>query len=184
MSPTGFRRTGARTEYEGRRYSMRVVSVEAPSGESFEREFLVHPGAVVVIPLHDDDTITLVRQYRAAVDDELLELPAGIRDVDDEPLERTAARELTEETGLVAERFELVSRLHNSAGCTDEEDWIFLATGLSDGVGDFQGVEEQHMSTERLGLAEVRCLVADGLITDATTIIGVLLAVERRGAGG
>ena len=80
-----------------------------------------------MVPLHDDGTVTLVRQYRPALDVALLEIPAGLRDVAGEADERTAARELEEEAGLRADRLELLTVFHNSPGLTDENVAIYCA---------------------------------------------------------
>jgi ADP-ribose pyrophosphatase len=156
--------------------SLAEVTVEAPTGERLRRDVLHHPGAVAVLPLHDDGTVTLVRQYRAAVDDDIWELPAGLRDVRGEPPAVTATRELVEEVGLAAESVRHLTTFRNSPGCSDETVQIFVATGLSDVPDDRQGVEEQHMEVARIPLAEALAMVGDGRITDAKTVIGLLLA--------
>ena len=87
-----------------------------PDGDEFEREILRHPGVVVVVPLHDDGTVTLVRQYRVAIEQELLELPAGTRDVHGGAAELAAARELAEEAGLAAEHVDAARDLLRRTG--------------------------------------------------------------------
>ncbi|MDQ6837494.1 MAG: NUDIX hydrolase, partial [Actinomycetota bacterium] len=104
---------------------------EAPSGEHFERDVVHHPGAVVVVPMVDDHRVVVVRQYRAAIDAELLELPAGKRDVDGEAPELTAARELEEEVGRSAGRIDLLARFYNSPGFSDELSHLYLARDLT-----------------------------------------------------
>jgi len=155
--------------------SMAEVTVEAPSGELLHRDVLHHPGAVAVLPLHDDGTVTLVRQYRVAVDGDIWELPAGLRDVEGEPPVETASRELIEEAGLAAAEVRYLTSFHNSPGCSDEVVQIFLATGLTEVPDDRQGVEEQHMEVARLPMAEALAMVGDGRITDSKTVIGLLL---------
>jgi ADP-ribose pyrophosphatase len=152
---------------------------EGPGGERFERDILHHPGAVVVVPLVDDDTALLVRQYRAAIDREMLEVPAGKRDVAGEPTEVTAVRELAEEVGRVAGRMELMAHFYNSAGFSDELTWLYLARDLSVVDVDRQGIEEQSMTIEEVRLADVDGLIASGELTDAKTIIGLTLAVRH-----
>ena len=107
---------------------------------------------------------------------ELLELPAGKRDVKEEPLELTAARELAEETGLEAGRLELIGHFYNSPGFCDEESWCFLARDLRPVPGSRHGIEEEHMTVERYSFSGVGELVRSGEITDAKTIVGLLLA--------
>ena len=98
----------------------------APNGEVVERDVIHHPGAVSVVPI-DGDEVILVRQYRAALGHDLLEIPAGKRDVDDEPLELCAARELAEEIGVEAASMVKVASFYNSAGFCDELSHVFIA---------------------------------------------------------
>lgn len=160
--------------------SMAKVEVEGPDGEQLERDVLHHPGAVAMLPLHDDGSVTLVRQYRVAVDAAIWELPAGLRDVPGEPPAETARRELVEEAGLAADEVRLLTVFHNSPGLSDETVHIFVATGLTPVPDNRQGVEEQHMLVERFPMAEALAMVDDGRITDAKTVIG-LLTLARSG---
>jgi len=155
----------------------------APDGSEFERDVVHHPGWVAVVPLTDDGHVVCVRQYRAAVGTWLLEVPAGIRDVGGEPPEETARRELAEEAGLAADTMELVATIHNSPGFADERGMVFLATGLSEVPTDRQGVEEDFMEVVRVPLADVAGIVARGEVTDAKTVVGLLLAAARCSVG-
>lgn len=176
---TRFRKLPAERErFRGSLITVATASFEDPAGEQFERDVVHHPGAVSVVPVVGDEVI-LVRQYRAAVDRELLEIPAGKRDVDGEPPEQTAARELAEEIGMQAGRLDLLAEFYNSPGFCDEHSYVFLGRDLTECATDFQGVEEQHMTIERLKLDDVPTLIATGDIVDAKTIIGVCLARER-----
>lgn len=177
----GFRHLG--DEEVARLHRFRVVraSFSAPDGSRFERDVIRDKTVVAMVPVLDDArSVLLVRQYRGAVDRHLLEVPAGLCDVDgeDDP-EVTAARELVEEVGKVAERLELVAHIHQSAGISDEHGFIYLATGLTDVPTDLQGVEEEHMTTEVVQLDDVAAMIADGRLSDAKTIIGLLLARDR-----
>jgi ADP-ribose pyrophosphatase len=173
-----FRRAGEHTVWSGRVISAAVVQVEGPDGVH-EREIVHHPGAVAVVPWHDDGTITFVRQYRAALDAELWELPAGLRDVPGEPPEETARRELIEEAGLSPGTLEHLATFVNSPGFSDESVVVYLATDLSEVPHDRQGAEEQHMVIERIPAAEARAMVGDGRITDAKTVVGVLMLAAQ-----
>lgn len=157
-----------------------TVRFRDPHGGEHERDVVRHPGAVAVVPLHDDGTVTLVRQYRVALDADCLEVPAGLRDVDGESDEATAGRELVEEAGLSADRIEPLVVFHNSPGFTDENVAVFVATGLHAVDHDRQGVEEQAMTIERRTLDEALQMIRDGRITDAKTIIGLSLVALRR----
>jgi len=156
----------------------RIVS---PDGESFDRAVVRHPGAVAVVPLDADGHAVLVRQYRAAVDQLLLEIPAGKRDVDGEPVETTAERELEEEIGCRPGRLVGLGTFYNSPGFCDEHTHLFLGLDLEDVERDGQlRHEEAAMTVERVSLDAVPRLIANGEIIDAKTIIGLLVARERR----
>ncbi|MCD9623138.1 NUDIX domain-containing protein [Rhabdothermincola salaria] len=174
----GFAHLADEVLHEGHVISLVIGRYRAPDGSTFTREIVRHPGAVSVVALHDDGTVSLVRQYRAALDRELLEIPAGKRDVADEPPEVTARRELVEEVGLVADRLEPLAEFVNSAGFSDEYSYVFLATGLRGVDDDRQGLEEQHMTVERVALADVPRLIAERRLIDAKTVIGLTLARE------
>ena len=175
---TGFRKLGERMVWSGTLVSAGTGTFADPDGTEFERDVVHHPGAVVVVPVIDGDVV-LVRQYRTAIDRELLELPAGKRDVADEPVELTAHRELEEEVGMRAASMEPLAEFYNSPGFCDEHSFLFLATGLSLCETSFQGQEEQHMTIERVPLDAAPRLVASGDLVDAKSIIGLYLARER-----
>jgi ADP-ribose pyrophosphatase len=177
-----FRKLTERVVYAGSLITAAQAVFEDPSGGTFERDVVHHPGAVVVVPvLEGGDKVLMVRQYRAAIDADLLELPAGKRDVTDEPVDVTAHRELAEEVGMTAGRMEKIAEFHNSPGFCDEHSFLFLATGLEPCDSSAQGVEEEHMTVETLALADVPAMIADGRLTDAKSIIGLLLARELLG---
>lgn len=173
-----FRVRDETTIWRGRLLRVGVAHIETPEGARLEREVVRHPGAVAVLPLHDDMSVTLVRQYRAALDATMWEIPAGLRDVDAEPRQLTAERELAEEVGLAADRLRHLLTFHNSPGATDEAVDVYLATGLSSVPDDRQSIEEQHMTVERIPLSEAMRMVDDGRITDAKTLIALLLAAR------
>ena len=155
----------------------------APDGDEFERDVVHHPGAVSVVPVVDEgEAVLLVRQYRAAVEEELLEIPAGKRDVEGEEPEACARRELVEEVGMRAGRMERLAVFYNSPGFCDERHWVFMGLDLEPTALSAQGVEEQHMTIERHSLDEVPDLIASGAIMDAKTIIGLTLAREALGS--
>ena len=156
-------------------FAVDTVHLEGPDGGAFDRDLVRHPGAVAVIPLHDDGTVTLVRQFRAAVMDEILEAPAGTCDEDGESLEDTARRELIEEAGLSAGTLRKVAAVRNSPGFCDQLTTIFVATDLTAVPTARSGEEERWMSVVRLPLADVVAMVRDGRVVDETTALGVLL---------
>ncbi len=174
----GFRKVDERIVWQGTLVSAGTGTFVDPDGNEFERDVVHHPGAVVVVPAINGDVV-LVRQYRAAIDAILLELPAGKRDVTDEPVEVTAHRELEEEVGMRAGAMEKLAEFYNSPGFCDEHSHLFLATDLTPCATSFQGHEEQHMTIERVPLDRVPDLITAGEIVDAKSIIGLCLARER-----
>lgn len=176
MAP--FTKRGEREIWSGAVISVAEGTFVAPSGVEFTRDLVHHPGAVSVVPVDGDEAV-LVRQYRAAVDLEVLEIPAGKRDVAGEAPERTAHRELAEEVGLAAGRLEKLAEFYNSIGFSDELSHVYLATDLTEVGDDRQGEEEQHLTVERIRLDDVPALIAARELVDAKTVIGLLLARER-----
>lgn len=164
--------------YSGPVISLSDVTVAAPDGSEFHREVVHHPGAVAVVPIDDQQRAVLVRQYRAPVQTEVLEIPAGKRDVVGEAPEATAKRELAEECGLAAARWVKVAEFFNSCGFSDELSYVYLATDLSEVATDAQGEEEAHLTLERVPLADVPAMIAEGQLRDAKTVIGLLLALR------
>jgi len=135
-----------------------------------------HPGGAAVLALHDDGCITLIRQLRPAVGDFLLEIPAGRLAKGEDP-QLCAARELTEETGLVAENIVSLGVVHPSPGVFDEVVHLYLATGLCQGDAAPEAYEE--ISCQKVPLVEALAMAADGRITDGKTIVALLRAQRR-----
>ena len=176
---TAFRKVAEREVYAGQRTTVVVATFEAPDGSTFERDIVRHPGAVGVVPIVDEGTAALlVRQFRAPFGREVLEIPAGIRDVPGEPPEQTARRELEEEVGMRAGRVERLCEFYNAAGGSDEITHVYMALDLDPCDAAPQGIEEAHMTVERVSLDDVPTLIAAGSLTDAKTIIGLTLARE------
>jgi len=179
----GFRRLDERTIHEGRIWRVAVATFAAPDGSTFDRDVVRSPGAVGVVPLEFDPegnpVVVLVRQYRPVLDRLMVEIPAGIRDVPGEPPEDTARRELAEEAGLAAGALLPLVTFHNSAGMTDAETRVFLATDLTEVPHDRHGPEEEHLEVLRVGLRDALDEVGAGVITDAKTVVA-LLALDRR----
>jgi 8-oxo-dGTP pyrophosphatase MutT (NUDIX family) len=170
---------GATTVCEAGFLTVDRVDVRAPDGDVLERHVVRHPGAVVVVPVDDDGAVLMVRQYRAAVGHDLLEIPAGKRDVDGEPPEATAVRELEEEIGRRAGTLVPLCEFYNSPGFTDEYTYLFLATDLEVTARAAVSAEEEAMTVEAVPLDDVDALIASGELVDAKSIIGVLTARAR-----
>lgn len=177
-----FRFVGERERVRGHFFSLVSATFVDPSGFTFEREIIRHPGAVCAVPLDADGTVLMVRQYRAAVDRQLLEVPAGKRDVPGEAPEICVRRELAEEVGRESAQLVELGRFLNSPGFSDEETICYLAEQLSAVDPSAHGIEEEHMTIEQIRLADIWSLIASGEIIDAKTIIALTLA-ERLVAG-
>jgi 8-oxo-dGDP phosphatase len=169
--------------HEGVLSRVRVDTLRTPQGDEVEREVVEHDDAVAVVPLLDGGDVVLLRQYRHPFRSYLIEIPAGKLDVDGEGPEEAARRELIEETGLEPSAIELLTVFRNSAGWTDETTHVFLGRGLVE-VGRPDGFspkgEEADMEIVRLPLRDAVAAVEAGTISDAKTVIGLLLA-ERHG---
>lgn len=152
-------------------------TIEGPDDESFTRVTVRHFGAVVVVAVDGARNAVMVRQFRAAVGGDILEVVAGKRDVDGEAPAVTAARELAEEVGLRPGRLIPLAEFYNSPGFTNEYTHMFLALELEDlGAPETEGPEEREMIVERIPLAMVDRLIATRGIVDAKSIIGLSLA--------
>jgi len=132
-----------------------------------------HPGGVAVLPLHDDGTVTLIRQLRPAVDAVMLELPAGRLSPGEEPA-ACGLRELAEETGLVAARLAPLGFIHSSPGVFDEVIHLYLGTGLTQAEANQE--EYEDIESVRLPLAEAVRMARGGQISDGKTIAALFRA--------
>ena len=178
-SGCGFRKLSEREIHAGRvRLTESVFAT--PDGGRMTRDVVHLRGAVAVVAVDGDDVV-LLRQYRTPVEGELLEIPAGTRDVGGEDPAGTARRELAEEAGLACESLEELGTFFNSPGFCDEFTHVFLATGLSEVPREPDGAEEEWMTIDRVGLDEAIEMIGRGQIRDAKTIIGLLLAQRRLG---
>jgi ADP-ribose pyrophosphatase len=179
----GFRRLDEHQVHQGHIWHVVVADFEDPDGVRFQRDIVRSPGAVAVVPLVFDaegnPSVVLVEQYRAPFERVLIEIPAGMRDVDGEPPEETARRELAEEAGLRAERFDLLTEILPSTGLTDSVTTIYLATGCDSVERSLHGPEEEHSCVVHLPLDDAVAMVERGEIADAKTVAGLLLT-ERR----
>jgi ADP-ribose pyrophosphatase len=177
---SGFALVGERLIYDGHVITVYEAEFTTPDGDTMRRDVVRHPGAVGVVAV-DGDEVVLVRQFRAPVATDILEIPAGRRDVAGEPPELTASRELAEEVGFEAGHLESLGGFHNSVGFCDEYVHLFLATDLTPVDFAPDGPEEEHMQIVRIPLGEVAAVLDEGTITDSKTIIGLRAALARLG---
>lgn len=145
-------------------------------GQTHVRESVQHPGAVVVLPLLADGRVCLIRNYRSAVGQTLIELPAGTLEPNEDPRD-TAARELEEETGFRAETIEPLCQFFMSPGILNERMHLFSATGLSPGPTRLEAGEQ--IETCLVDWSEALRMAEDGRIQDAKTLVG-LFWYDRR----
>jgi len=155
--------------YDGKLLKVRKDVVRLPNGGEATREYFRHPGAVVIIPLLDDGTVVLERQYRYPNDRVFIELPAGKLEYGEDPL-LCAQRELREETGYTARDWQFVCTIHNAIAYCDEHLEIFLAKGLT--AGERQLDDEEFLDVFSAPVNELMDLVREGKITDVKTMIG------------
>jgi 8-oxo-dGDP phosphatase len=176
---TGFEHRGERLVHQGHIWRVVVAEFSGPDGTVFRRDVVRSPGAVAVVPLLPSGagwSVVLVRQYRPAIGAEVVEIPAGMRDIDGEEPVVTARRELVEEVGYEADEIHPLTVFHPSVGMTDSTTHVFVAVGMRHVGDNRKGPEEAAMTTVVVPLADALDEVASGEITDAKTAIGLLLA--------
>ena len=161
--------------YEGKIINLRVDTVELPEKKYSKREIVEHQGGVGIIPVTDDNSVILVRQYRKAVNAVLLEIPAGKLEINEEPRE-TAIRELKEETGYTARDLEYLLEFYVSPGYCNEKVYLFLASGLIEGAQELD--EGEFCEYDKYHIDELLKMIHRGEIIDSKTIIGINLANE------
>ncbi len=160
-----------RTLLETRRFTVVEQTVTRPDGQEATLQFVKHPGSVAILPLVDDDHVCLIHSRRLTVDKKLVEVPAGTREPDESPLE-TARRELTEETGYRAARFDELAVFYPSPGITDERIWVFVAQGLT--AGDHAREPNEEIENLVVTWSEALNMVERGEIQDGKTILALL----------
>jgi ADP-ribose pyrophosphatase len=161
----------SRVLFQGKVFSVRHDRVREPGGVTVERDIVVHPGSVVVMPVFPDGKILLVRQYRHTAQDFLWELVAGRIDPGESAIEG-ARRELAEETGYRARRLKQLLELFPSPGFVDEVMWIFAATGLTAGAA--RPEEDERIEARKFSLAQAERMIRNGTLRDAKSIAGIL----------
>lgn len=160
--------------FSGKIFDIKIDQLRLPSGEQMRFDYLVHAGAVTMVPVDDQGHIWFVRQYRHAIGAELLELPAGTLEPD-EPPERTAARELREEIGMRADRLERIGQIYPSPGYSDEQIDIYLATDLS--PDPLPRDQDEYLEVVQLELREVQARLHSGQILDGKSVAAIALTL-------
>ena len=165
--------------YDGSFLKVSRDTVRLPNGAQAHREFIRHPGAVVILPLFEDGTVLLERQFRYPLGRVFIEFPAGKIDPGEDVL-ACAKRELQEETGYTASDWQFVCTIHNAIAYSDEHLELFLARGLI--AGPAQLDEGEFLETFTATVPELLAMVRRGEITDVKTIIGAFW-LEKIAAG-
>ena len=165
--------------WSGRIFNVNRLQVELPDGRNAVRDVVRHPGAVAIVALTNEGRICLVRQYRTALGRVTVEIPAGKLTPGEDPLE-AAARELTEETGMSAEKIAFLTTIASSDGFCDELIHIYMATGLT--FSKSAPDADEFINVDLVELPELVDAVLDGRIEDAKTVVGALIcdAVANR----
>ncbi len=164
-------------------WSLVESTMASSDGVLFERTFVDSPGAVGAVAVTANGDVVLVWQYRAPLDAMSLEIPAGMRDIDDEDILLTAQRELAEEAGFVAGKWEYLGKCVSAAGMSNAEVHLYLAQELSSVALDRHGPEEHEMQICFVNLEESIQMIEDGKITDAKSVIALMLAQRRISKG-
>ncbi len=151
------------------------VEYRLSSGQKASREVIQHPGAVVIIPVLEDGRICLIQNYRVAVDQQILELPAGTLEPYEPPLQ-TAYRELIEETGYRAGKMRPLLQLLMSPGILNERMHVFLAQDLTPGDTDLQAGEE--IQNFLVSPEQAQKLLRDNVIQDSKTVSALLYYLQ------
>jgi ADP-ribose pyrophosphatase len=164
-----------RSIYRGKVFEVLEADIRQDDVQ-YKREIVVHGGSCVIVPLFDDGTIALVRQYRYAAEEFLLEIPAGTLEKGEDP-KAGAGRELEEEIGVRASKIEKLSEFYVSPGFLTEKMHLFLATSLT---RTKQALEiDEILTVEKYSIVEALDLVHRGEIQDAKTIVGIMLVAQR-----
>ncbi|NHZ78350.1 NUDIX domain-containing protein [Massilia sp. CCM 8695] len=163
------RRIDGELAYEGSFLKVSRDRVSLPNGAVATREYIRHPGAVVILPLLGDGRVLLERQFRYPLGRVFIEFPAGKIDAGEEPL-ACAKRELQEETGYTATDWQFISTIHNAIAYSDEHLELFVARGLT--AGEARLDEGEFLETFSATVPEMLEMVRTGQITDVKTIIG------------
>ena len=166
-----------KTVYKGRVVTLNLETVTLPNGVSVELEVVRHPGAAAIVPLKDDHTVILIRQYRLAAGGYIYEIPAGKLHPGEDPAD-CATRELEEEIGYRAGRLDKVATFFTAPGFTDEVMHLYVARDLALGAQALDS--DEVLEIVEISLEKALAYILDGTIRDAKTIIG-LQSIYLRG---
>lgn len=164
------------TVFSGRIFSVEQMDVFLPDGSAAVRQVVRNPGAAAVVALDDRNRAAMVRQYRTAVGRVMLELPAGKLEPGEDPL-LCAQRELMEETGLTAGRWQKLAAMRSSPGFCDEVLHLFLARDLTQGENNLD--DDEFLTLSWVPLCDLLSMIDSGDLADAKSITALLLALRK-----
>lgn len=166
-----------RIAFEGRAVKLRIDTVKTADGRESTREIVEHSDCIAVIPVDENDNVLLVKQYRKAIEKELLEIPAGGIDGGEDP-EETVRREMQEETGYLPGKVEKLGGFYSTPGYCTEYLYLYLATELM--PSQLHAEDTAGISLVRVPIKEIPALLTSGKIEDAKSIAGLHMYLERR----
>lgn len=169
----GYETKHSETVYLGKAFDVRRDQILLPDGKETTFDVVVHPGAVTLIPIDSAGRILFVRQYRYAIGEELLELPAGTLDEGEEP-EACAHREIREETGMSAGKLEKIGEFFLVPGYSTEYMYIYLASDLK--PDPLPGDEDEFITVEAIAIQKIPELISQGILRDAKSLSALFLA--------
>lgn len=159
--------------FEGKIISVQVDTVQLPNGEQSTRELVKHPGAVAVIPVTKDGKIIMVRQFRKALEKEIIEIPAGKLELGEAP-EVTAIRELEEETGYTTKQLQYVQSFYTSPGFADEIIYLYYTDQLEPMIDEAELDEDEFVEVMEVSLDEAETFMKEEKIHDAKTVFALM----------
>ncbi|MDF0664556.1 MAG: NUDIX hydrolase [Nitrospira sp.] len=166
-----------RNIYSGKVITLNIDTVQLPNGVTVDLETIRHPGAAAVVPIKDDGTVVLIRQFRHAAGGFIYEIPAGKLAPGEDPLD-CAARELEEEVGYRASSFELLSSIFTAPGFADEVIHVYKAIGLTKGRQNLD--RDEVLEIIEMPLHQAIARIQDGTIRDGKTIVGLQAVFIRK----
>lgn len=169
-----------RSVYKGNVTEYTVQKVKLPNGKIAQREIVRHAGAAAIIPFTDDGQLILVKQYRKAIESESIEIPAGLKDLEDESGLNTAKRELEEETGFKAKDWNFVTSFYSTPGFTDEFLEIYEATDLYLADDPLQQDDDENVEVITATYDEAWALYEEGLLRDSKTVFALFYWKMKR----
>ncbi len=163
--------------YDGRAVKLRVDTVQMPSGRQTTREIVEHGDCVAIIAIDADDNVLLVNQFRKPLERELLEIPAGGIDAEEDPV-TAVRREMQEETGYLPRKVERLGGFYSAPGFCSEYLYLYLATDLI--PSQLYAEDTESIKLVRVPVSQIPSLIASGSICDAKSIAGLLIFLKYR----